>query len=303
MNRIDFISLINNPGKVNLHNIGEIKELIDCFPYFQTAHLLLLKGLYNSSDVKFAGQLLTSSVHIADREVLYYLLNTVTDSGSVEDEINQKNDVEEIRTVKTRDYLTEEIETRLQEIKGGVIVKLAPDQSAIPGDDHNFSNTEESVFELEDGEFHVADDLYLADQPGITSLNAELLSFEYNSDLSVNDVSVSTGQHKESALHPNDLSLSKGKNAQSELIDKFILANPRIEPLKEKQEHSVHDVSKASTEEKSSFVTETLAKIYINQEYYSRAIDIYEKLSLKFPEKSSYFATQIEKIKEIIQQK
>ena len=62
----------------------------------------------------------------------------------------------------------------------------------------------------------------------------------------------------------------------------------------------VEDISKPFVEEEGGFVTETLAKIYVNQGYYSKAIDIYEKLSLKFPEKSSYFASQIEKVKEYI---
>ena len=88
------------------------------------------------------------------------------------------------------------------------------------------------------------------------------------------------------------------KQLQSELIDKFIIANPRIEPIRDKTSLTSIDKSKPFIEEEGSFVTETLAKIYVNQGYYSKAIDIYEKLSLKFPEKSSYFATQIEKINE-----
>lgn len=44
-------------------------------------------------------------------------------------------------------------------------------------------------------------------------------------------------------------------------------------------------------------VTETLAEIFINQGYPDRAIDIYTKLSLHYPEKSAYFATLIEKLR------
>lgn len=46
------------------------------------------------------------------------------------------------------------------------------------------------------------------------------------------------------------------------------------------------------------FCTETLAKIYLEQDYKDQAIDIYSKLSLRYPEKSVYFATLIDEIKQ-----
>jgi hypothetical protein len=99
---------------------------------------------------------------------------------------------------------------------------------------------------------------------------------------------------------PEQPAMNLTKQVQADLIDKFISSNARIEPRTDKTEHPVEDLSTPYVEERGGFVTETLARIYINQGYYSKAIDIYEKLCLKFPEKSGYFATQIEKIKEII---
>jgi restriction endonuclease len=74
MNRSDFINMLEDKTQVNRQMIGEVYELIDIFPYFQSAHMLLLKGLQNNSDVKFEKQLRNSAIHIADREVLYYQL-------------------------------------------------------------------------------------------------------------------------------------------------------------------------------------------------------------------------------------
>ena len=76
MNRNDFLRIINNPSPFNRLMIGEIGELIEIFPYFQSAHMLLLKGLHDIADVKFEKQLRKSAIHIANREVLYYLLKT-----------------------------------------------------------------------------------------------------------------------------------------------------------------------------------------------------------------------------------
>ncbi len=76
MNRSDFLNMLENKVQVNRQMIGEVYELIDIFPYFQSAHMLLLKGLQLNADIKFDKQLRKSSIHIADREVLYYLLNS-----------------------------------------------------------------------------------------------------------------------------------------------------------------------------------------------------------------------------------
>ena len=58
-----------------------------------------------------------------------------------------------------------------------------------------------------------------------------------------------------------------------------------------------------STSSDSDYITETLAQVYVNQKLYNRAINAYEILSLKYPEKSSFFARQISEIKEFLNEK
>jgi hypothetical protein len=81
------------------------------------------------------------------------------------------------------------------------------------------------------------------------------------------------------------------------LIDKFIEANPRMEPRQD--DHPQIDISEDSVKENDGIFTDTLAKIYVRQGLYSKAIFAYEKLILKYPEKSDYFADQIEEIKKL----
>ena len=99
---------------------------------------------------------------------------------------------------------------------------------------------------------------------------------------------------------PVEVTEPSGKLSPSDLIDRFIRISPTIERLTPGDIQPVKDLSAESTDEHGKFITETLAKIYVNQGYYTKAINIYEKLSLHYPEKSAYFASRIEKIKELI---
>jgi hypothetical protein len=308
MTRNDFLHMIEENVSVNNQMLADLYELIDFYPYFQSAHLLLLKGLQNNADIKFENQLTHSAIHVADREVLYYLLQTKT-TGPVEpDKVNLISPLPEnipfdtqqtvIESANNSDFLIDKIEKISGEAnfreQGDYNRKVSGHSILIstePDDDESAR-----VFILDNEELAPPEDQIFYMDPGISvPEKPELLEL----DLTENKIIIT----EDSTFDPQQ-SDSENKNTkkriQSELIDKFILSNPRIEPAKEKPNPSADDISKPFIEEEGCFVTETLAKIYVNQEYYSKAIDIYEKLSLKFPEKSSYFASQIEKVKEYI---
>jgi len=91
----------------------------------------------------------------------------------------------------------------------------------------------------------------------------------------------------------------KSKISPFDLIDKFIQANPKIKPSKSQEKTSILD---NGIQENSDIMTETLAKVYLEQKKYEKAITAYKILSLKYPEKSGFFADRIKAIK-ILQKK
>ena len=86
---------------------------------------------------------------------------------------------------------------------------------------------------------------------------------------------------------------------QQALIDKFIANNPKIQ-FSDKFEYE-NPQPNLESEASESIFTESLAKIYIKQGQYEKALHIFEKLNLKYPEKNSYFADQIRFLTKIIQ--
>jgi hypothetical protein len=94
--------------------------------------------------------------------------------------------------------------------------------------------------------------------------------------------------------------LPSENDIEPDLIEKFIQGGISIETKNEQPSEAVKILSEQSNHIAEEMITETLAKVYLRQGLYDEALKSYEKLILKFPEKNSYFAGQIENIKKLI---
>lgn len=81
----------------------------------------------------------------------------------------------------------------------------------------------------------------------------------------------------------------------SELIDQFLAVNPKISPLA--KDAPAPEVRTEPDANVTGLVTETLARMYAEQGHVAKAIQAYEILKLRVPEKSSIFAARIEALK------
>lgn len=131
-------------------------------------------------------------------------------------------------------------------------------------------------------------------------------SFDYSMDY--------TSYLLEETLDTEQSSEEMPKLKGYELIDDFIEKSESdsplcMKPLREEMSSSTtssdelsesEEETKEEEEEDDSCFTETLAKIYVKQQRYSKALEIIKKLSLKYPKKNAYFADQIRFLEKLI---
>ena len=93
--------------------------------------------------------------------------------------------------------------------------------------------------------------------------------------------------------------LDSKKQEQIDLIKAFSKREIKLATIKEiEANQNNQNLADSSTTLNDELVSETFAKILLQQSKKAMAIEIYEKLALKFPDKRAYFADLIEKSKE-----
>ena len=199
--------MIQNPCIIDKDESIYISNILENFPYFQTAHILYSKALQNTKSIRFKSQLKKAAIYSGDRNILF-------------DIISQQEDLN-ISKATIKDKLIKE------------------------------------------------------------EKKAELHSF-------LDWISI---------VQTKKIVRSKKQNSD-EIINIFLEKKPKIKNNKQRF-FNASENAKKSIVENNDIITETLAKVYAKQEHFEKAILAYQKLSLKYPQKSSYFADQIKVIKKI----
>ncbi len=110
-------------------------------------------------------------------------------------------------------------------------------------------------------------------------------------------VSPETPERVEVSINPDEdesATIAGRKRRQQEIIDRFLEQNPRI--VAHGKDIPEGDIAAESIKYKHDVASETLAEILLRQGKKEEAVEIYNKLSLMFPEKSSYFAKKLKSI-------
>lgn len=269
MNREQFIKLLKNPSHIDANSTSMLSDVLTDFPYFQSAHILYLKSLYNSKSTKYTQQLKIAATYANDRKKLYELV--------MQEDLQQKIKLSE-KPTDSSNTIDNTLEKQiLQEAVNASIILELENKSKRLSETKGDSGTKEE-----------------ATQPtkqGSRPFNKWLQI--YSSDNADNSSNLTSTAEKDSMItkfiqeNPKISSLSE-KEAQ------------KTTDLNKPEFFSPTNTAKLSIIDKDEFVTETLAKIYENQGHYQKALHTYETLSLKIPEKNDTFAARIQQIKEKI---
>ena len=296
MNTFEFTYLLNKPNAIkDKHTVG-LEAIVNEFPYFQSARALLLKGLYNQESFQYNPALRKTAAYTTDRSVLFDFIT----SGNF---------------APIQQLFIEEKEAFINEIKVHDIEVVTVAPSVIENKTET-SNLEQSIVnsikEAEEVEEH--EEIIIAaenKEEQIAAVSEKLnigkpLDFSkeekhsFQEWLQLANFNPIEREEKATATIPTPVPtpIDPEKQKKTAMIDRFIENNPKITPVREMSK--IAHIPEQN-QDQSYLMTETLAKVYLEQRKYQKAIQAYEILILKYPEKSSFFANRISDIR-VLQQ-
>lgn len=253
---------MHNPELLGDRDLPEIKELLEEYPFFQSARMLYVKNLRNQGYSNYGKVLRETAVYVTNRTKLFFLLD---------DRVILKND-----DVPAPKVLENEI---IDFAKLSQVANLGAGKPK-----HEAKKANADIEDLIKGEVAVTP--YF-----------ENLSDKFDLD------SFKQTFGKKNNAEPEKKQTKEERHAR--LLDNFkgfSIERPKFGENQQMQDNTV-DLSIQSSTENADLMSDTLAQIYVKSGAYEKALFMYEKMCLKYPEKNSYFATRIREIKELINNK
>jgi tetratricopeptide (TPR) repeat protein len=319
MNVTEYIQLINKPDAIHEKQTEALEKIVQEFPYFQSARALYLKGLYNQNSFKYNYALKITAAYTTDRSILFDFISSDTfatiqkglfdqKAAEVSDiDVNESEVVSDNPKLEIRENTVEQsILTSIKEATLPVVELEVPkitidDFVGIPEQAETIERAVEENITEDSNSNVLAEEKLEIGKPLSFSLT-ERHSFQEWLQLSkLKPIERVEQQEQINISEPEPTSeVNFEKQKKNVLIDKFIENNPKIPPIKKDVEIPAifYEPSHADN---SSLMTETLARVYLEQKKYQKAIQAYEILILKYPEKSSFFADRILDIKHLQQ--
>jgi hypothetical protein len=308
MNNTDFTYILQQPQTVTKQQTEAVKSIIDEFPYFQSARALYLKGLKTQESFKYNQELKTTAAYTTDRSILF---DFITSETFIQNEISQfikqntahlkdidviVDDISVNKSVK----IDEALKQQIKDTKGVLDPALFQPKEERPKKITSFILDESEIIKTVTKETKIQE----ASASDILNLGKPL-QFDKRETHSFNEwlkltrfKPIKREKEKPTKVTKTPSQLEKAKKFQ--LIDEFITKSPKINPSKKLA--SKGNLAKAQMIQPEALMTETLARIYVEQKNYKKAIQSYKILSLKYPEKSSFFAVQIKAVKQLQEQ-
>ncbi len=272
MNLTDYTYLLNKPDAISEKQAETLENVIEEFPYFQSARVMRLKHLYNQDSYKYNYALKVAAAYTTDRSMLFDFI-TSDNFVAVQKGLYEKK-LEELMNMHVYESEIVFVEPTLIETENTL-------ENSIKNSIKEATTEEEKATEK------------LAIGKPLEFTKDEKHSFQEWLQLARFKPII-----REAEKSVTEIEISVEKQKKIELIDKFIENNPKITPISKDAQNIVIE---QKTEDTTYLMTETLARVYLEQKKYSKAIQAYEILILKYPEKSSFFADRISDIK-ILQQ-